>query len=68
MQTISNYLSGQPKENLGIEGAKVTHIWTDDPADAVSVAKTSLIDNVMEKATDCIGEVRCCSHFHGQRV
>lgn len=55
--TISNYLSGQPKENLGIEGAKVTHIWTDDPSDAISVAKTSLIDNVMDKATDCIGEV-----------
>ncbi len=54
---ISNYLSGQPIENLGIDGAKVTHIWTDDPADAVSVAKTSLIDNVVDKPEDVIGHV-----------
>jgi len=54
---IPAYLNGQPKENLGIDGAKVTHIWTDDPADAKDVAKAAIIPNVMEKATDCIGEV-----------
>lgn len=54
---IPAYLNGQPKENLGIDGAKVTHIWTDDPKDAEHVAKAAIIPNVMEKATDCIGEV-----------
>ncbi len=27
------------KENLGIAGAKVTHVWCDDPADAARVAR-----------------------------
>jgi predicted dehydrogenase len=54
---IPVYLNQQPPENLGIPGAKVTHIWTDDPGDAVKVAKASKIENVVSKATDVIGEV-----------
>ena len=47
---IPEYLDKQPKHTLGIPGAKVTHIWTDDPADAVAVAKASLIPNNAPKA------------------
>ena len=55
--TIPDYLGRQPKDTLQIPGARVTHVWTDDPADAVHVAKCSLIPNVAENATDVIGQV-----------
>ncbi len=54
---IPRYLEKEPSESFGIEGAKVTHIWTDDPADAEKVAKASLIDNIVEKPEDVIGKV-----------
>jgi len=54
---IAEYLGEQPPENIGIPGVKVTHIWTDDPADAQSVARASLIPNVVENPEDVIGEV-----------
>jgi hypothetical protein len=31
---IYQYLSAQPKGNLGIEGARVTHIWAQDRQEA----------------------------------
>ena len=55
--TIPDYLGKQPKDTLRIPGARVTHIWTDDPADAEHVAKCSLVANVVAEATDVIGEV-----------
>ncbi|MFO7975385.1 MAG: Gfo/Idh/MocA family oxidoreductase [Candidatus Hydrogenedentota bacterium] len=55
--TIPDYLSKEPKENLGIPGAKVTHIWTDDPEDAPKVAAASRIPSVVDRAEDVIGEV-----------
>ena len=54
---IRDYIVKQPADTLGIAGAKVTHVWTDDPADAVSVAKVALIPNVARRAEDVIGEV-----------
>jgi hypothetical protein len=54
---IPEYLSKEPNENLSIPGAKVTHIWTDDLADAEKVAKASLIPNVVRAPEDVIGEV-----------
>jgi predicted dehydrogenase len=56
-ETIPQYLGAQPENNLGIDGAKVTHIWTDDPEDAKKVAKASNIGNIAKKPTDVIGEV-----------
>lgn len=56
-EVIPDYLGNEPKETLAIEGAHVTHIWTDDPADAQHVAQTSLIPNVVERAEDVIGHV-----------
>jgi hypothetical protein len=55
--TIPDYLGRQPKQTLGIPGAKVTHIWTDDPEDAPKVARAALIPNVVERPEDVIGHI-----------
>ena len=54
---IPAYLDKEPKDTLRIPNAQVTHIWTDNPADARHVAKASLIPNVVDKAVDVIGKV-----------
>lgn len=54
---IKDYIGKQPPGSLGIPGAKVTHVWTDDPADAVQVAAVAHIPNIAERAEDVIGEV-----------
>jgi predicted dehydrogenase len=54
---IPQYLGAEPKENLGIPGVKVTHVWCDDPADGVRVAQAAGIANVVERAEDVIGLV-----------
>lgn len=55
--TIPDYLGKEPPGSFGIDGAKVTHIWTDDPADAPKVAKASRIEHIVEKPEDVIGHV-----------
>ncbi len=55
--SIPEYLGDQPKDTLQIENARVTHIWTDDPADAVQVARASRIPNVADRPEDVIGQV-----------
>lgn len=54
---IYDYLSAEPASNLGIPGARVTHIWTDDPADAPLVAEASCISHVVASPEDVIGQV-----------
>jgi predicted dehydrogenase len=54
---IPAYLNKEPEESFGIDGARVTHIWTDDPEDAVKVAKASLIPNIVKRPEDVIGQV-----------
>jgi predicted dehydrogenase len=54
---IPTYLGREPAETLRIAGAKVTHIWTDDPADAPKVAAAALIQNSVSQPEDVIGEV-----------
>lgn len=54
---IPEYLDKEPQDTLQIPGARVTHIWTDDPADAAHVAQASLIPNVVERPEDVIGQV-----------
>ena len=54
---IPEYLDKEPKETLQFRGARVTHIWTDDPADAAHVARASLIPHVVERPEDVIGRV-----------
>jgi len=54
---IAEYLGQQPTGSVGIDGARVTHIWTDEPEDAWRVAKASLIENVVGDPHDVIGTV-----------
>ena len=54
---IPIYLGKEPAETMRITGAQVTHVWTDDPADAPKVAKASLVPHVVAQPEDVIGEV-----------
>ncbi len=54
---IAQYLGKQPLEMVRIPGARVTHIWTDNPSDAPKVAAASKIENVVSKPEDVIGKV-----------
>jgi len=54
---IRDYIAKQPADTLGIDGAEVTHVWTDDPGDAISVAKVAGIANVVDRPEDVIGQV-----------
>ncbi len=54
---IPAYLNKEPKETLQIKGARVTHIWTDDPKDAEHVARASNVPYIVERPEDVIGQV-----------
>jgi predicted dehydrogenase len=54
---IPKYLAAEPKENLGIPGAKVTHVWCDNPDDGPRVAKAAGIAHVVKRPEDVIGQV-----------
>ena len=54
---IPQYLGAEPKENLGIPGVEVTHVWCDDPADAAKVARAACIPHVVARPEDVIGQV-----------
>lgn len=54
---IPIYMGKQPLDSVRIPGARVTHIWTDDPADAPKVAAASLIQHVVSHPEDVIGHV-----------
>ena len=54
---IPQYLGAQPPGALGIDGAEVTHVWCDDPAEARRVSRAALIPNVVERPEDVIGQV-----------
>ncbi|HPM82936.1 MAG TPA: Gfo/Idh/MocA family oxidoreductase [Candidatus Anammoximicrobium sp.] len=54
---IPVYLGQQPLPSVRIPGARVTHIWTDDPADAPRVAAASKIEHVVQRPEDVIGQV-----------
>ena len=55
-QTIPEYL-GANRDTLGIDGARVTHVWTQDKALTQKVAQAALIDNVCDNMEDMIGQV-----------
>lgn len=52
---IAEYLSARTEPP--IEGAVVSHIWTDDPSDAPRVAAAARIPRVVSNPRDVIGEV-----------
>jgi hypothetical protein len=54
---IPVYLGREPESALGLPGARVTHIWTDDPADAPKVARAARIPHVVDRPESVIGQV-----------
>jgi predicted dehydrogenase len=54
---IPEYLGKQPPETLGVPGARVTHVWTEDPAEAEAIAAASLVPQVVSAPEEVIGEV-----------
>jgi len=53
---IPVYLAAN-RDTLGIEGASVTHVWTQEPRLSEQIAAASLISHVVAKAEDMIGQV-----------
>jgi len=53
---IPIYLNAN-KNTLGIDGARVTHIWTQERSISEHIAKASLIENVVDDAEEMIGHV-----------
>lgn len=54
---IPRYLEKQKFPQDGIQGAEVTHIWTQDPVLSEKVAQASLIPHIVTNYTDLIGRV-----------
>ncbi len=54
---ITQYMSAHAPDTVRIPGARVTHLWTDDPAEAPLVAATALIPHIVKKPEDVIGHV-----------
>lgn len=54
---IPKYLGAQPAGSVGLPGVRVTHLWTDDPAEAPAVAAAALIPQVVARPEDVIGAV-----------
>jgi predicted dehydrogenase len=54
---IPQYLGRQPLASVRIPFARVTHVWTDDPADAPPVAAAALIPQVVARPEDVLGAV-----------
>jgi len=54
---IPEYLAKVDRGAMGIEGATITHIWTQDRDVSEHVAGAALIPHVVEEMTDLIGQV-----------
>jgi predicted dehydrogenase len=54
---IPKYLGAEPPGSVHIPHARVTHIWTDVPAEARDVARCSLIPHVVAQPEEVIGQV-----------
>jgi predicted dehydrogenase len=54
---IPQYLGTQPPGALGIDGAKVTHVWCEDAARAKHIAAACFINNVLATPQAAIGQV-----------
>jgi predicted dehydrogenase len=54
---IPQYLAEVPPNTMRILGARVTHVWTDNPEDAPKIAAASKIENVVSKPEAVIGQV-----------
>ena len=64
---IRDYIVKQPPGTLGIDGARVARMWTDNPADAEDVARVALVPHVMRRPEDVIGHVDAVLVYDRQR-
>jgi predicted dehydrogenase len=53
---VSAYLNAN-KDTLGLDSARVTHVWTQDRQISESIAKTTCIDHISNNIEDMIGMV-----------
>ena len=53
---IPVYLAAN-KDTLGIDGARVTHVWTQERAISEHIATASLIETVVDRPEDMIGNI-----------
>lgn len=53
---VSDYLMAN-RDTLGLPNARVTHVWCQEKAISNSIAKSSQIDQVVERLEDMIGKV-----------
>ncbi len=53
---VTNYLNHY-KDDLGISGARVTHVWAQEPEISRSIAMSSGIPHHVDQYCDMIGEV-----------
>ncbi len=53
---VTAYLNTN-KDTLGLPEAKVTYVWTQEPSVSKSIAASSGVENIAEKAEDMIGKV-----------
>ena len=54
---IKEYLPREHRNENFLQGAKVTHIWTQDPQISKNIAAVSLIPNIVNSIEDLIGKV-----------
>lgn len=54
---IPQYLGAAPRGELGIPGARVTHVWCDTPGEAEQVARAARIATPVERPEDVLGQV-----------
>ncbi|MBL8470071.1 Gfo/Idh/MocA family oxidoreductase [Methyloversatilis discipulorum] len=54
---IPRYLEKQRFPDDAIADARVTHVWTQDPALSAQVAQAACIEHVADRATDLVGQV-----------
>lgn len=54
---IFNYLEREPKENFGIDDAKITHVWTQDINQSQKIAKCSNIPHICKNYEDMIPNI-----------
>jgi predicted dehydrogenase len=54
---IPQYLDRNAPGTVGIPGARVTHVWTDDPEEAPKIAAAARIPHIATTAEETIGQV-----------
>jgi predicted dehydrogenase len=53
---VAAYLRAN-RDTLGIPGAKVTHVWTQDPTISASIAKAAQVEHIVARLEDMTGQV-----------